>query len=134
MCPSCYSCRETTAHILFCRERNRQDLFRRSADNLLVWLKESKTAPYLRDCIMEYVRGQGDLQFQGICEAKGRFLRPLGVSQDKIGWRRFMEGMVSKEFEQQHEATYLSGGTIKTIWEGLGTKTVGVYSWDLDLP
>ena len=48
-----------------------------------------------------------------------------------------MEGMVSKEFEQQHEATYLSGGTIKTIWEGLGTppgtKTVGVYSWDLDL-
>jgi len=87
---------------------------------------------------MEYVRGQGDLQLQGICEAKGRFLRPLGVSQDKIGWRRFMEGMVSKEFEQQHEATYLSGGTIKTIWEGLGTppgtKTVGVYSWDLDLP
>ena len=89
MCPSCYSCRETTPHILFCRERNRQDLFRRSADNLLVWLKESKTAPYLSDCIMEYVRGQGDLPFQGICEAEGRFLRPLGVSQDKIGWRRF---------------------------------------------
>ncbi len=58
---------------------------------------------------MEYVRGQGDLSFQGICEAKGRFLRPLGVSQDKIGWRRFMEGMVSKEFEQQHEAAYQSG-------------------------
>jgi hypothetical protein len=28
MCPSCDSCRETTAHILFCHERNRQDLFR----------------------------------------------------------------------------------------------------------
>jgi hypothetical protein len=65
------------------------NVFRRSADNLLVWLKESKTAPYLSDCIMEYVRGQGDLPFQGICEAEGRFLRPLGVSQDKIGWRRF---------------------------------------------
>ena len=61
MCPSCDSCSEKTAHILFCHERNGQDLFRRSPDNLLVWLKESQTAPYLCDCIMEYVRGQGDL-------------------------------------------------------------------------
>ncbi len=28
MCPSCHSCRETTAHILFCHERIRQDLSR----------------------------------------------------------------------------------------------------------
>ncbi len=33
----------------------------------------------------------------------------LGASQDKIGWKRFMEGMVSKEFEQEHEATYQAG-------------------------
>jgi hypothetical protein len=66
------------------------------------------------------------------------FVRQRGGSYGRLESRRTKlaggDSMVSKEFEQQHEATYLSGGTIKTIWEGLGTKTVGVYSWDLDLP
>ena len=57
------------------------------------------------------------------------FVRQRGDSYGRLESRRtklaggdsWRGWSVSKEFEQQHEATYLSGGTIKTIWEGLGT-------------
>ena len=41
-----------------------------------------------------------------ICKGLGPRYRQLGQSQDKIEWRRFMEGMISKEvvmLQKQHQ-------------------------------
>ncbi len=51
------------------------------------WLEEMDTDPDLLDCIMEYAHGRGGRTMESICEGLG----------DAIGWRRFMEGMISKE-------------------------------------
>jgi len=40
----------------------------------------------------------------------GQRFQKLALSQDNIGWRRFMEGMISKEIcILQHEHTRISG-------------------------
>ena len=56
------------------------------------WLDEADTDPDLMDSIVEYVQRRGTVMMEeAISEAPPRF-RPMALSQDKIGWRRFLEG------------------------------------------
>jgi hypothetical protein len=67
------------------------------ANNLELWLDKADTYPDLTESIMEYVRRRGTITMEeAINEAPPRF-RQMALSQDKIGWRRFLEGMISTE-------------------------------------
>ena len=46
---------------------------------------------------MEYIEGRGSKTMSSICRRLGPRFKRMGTLQDKIGWNRFMEGMVSKE-------------------------------------
>ena len=60
------------------------------------WLDKADTDPDLMDSFVEYVRRRGTITMEEANEAPPRF-RNMAVSQDKIGWRRFLEGMISTE-------------------------------------
>jgi hypothetical protein len=61
------------------------------------WLDKADTDPDLTDSIVEYVRRRGTITMEeAIIDAPPRFRR-MALSQDKIGWRRFLEGMISTE-------------------------------------
>jgi hypothetical protein len=63
------------------------------------WLKGNDTDPDLRECIYEYAMGRGEVLMENICLEHGydeQYVK-MAKAQDSIGWRRFMEGMVSKE-------------------------------------
>jgi hypothetical protein len=46
-----------------------------------------------------YIRDRGQVSMEDICDeyCLPRALRPFALSQDQIGWRRFLEGMVLRE-------------------------------------
>jgi hypothetical protein len=72
------------------------------------WLHDVDMDPELADCIVEYVqrRGQGSME-ETVQEMPRRF-NTMGQSQDRIGWRRFLEGMILKEItgiQQQYYCT-----------------------------
>jgi hypothetical protein len=74
------------------------------------WLKQTTTDPDLRDCIYEYATGRGRLSMEEICKENDyddRY-KAMARSQDSIGWRRFMEGMVCKEI-RVIQSSYSSG-------------------------
>jgi len=61
------------------------------------WLEKADTDPDLTDSIVEYVRWRGTITMEeAIIDAPPRF-RHMALSHDKIGWRRFQEGMISTE-------------------------------------
>ena len=61
------------------------------------WLAEVDTDPDLTYSIVEYVRRRGTVTMEEApIDAPFRF-RHMALSQDKIGWRRFLEGMISTE-------------------------------------
>ncbi len=53
----------------------------------------------LHDSLTEYARGQGAWTLEDILQQAGADVRYLQMAraQDQIGWRRFMEGMISRE-------------------------------------
>lgn len=105
MCPSCSIAIETCAHVLFCREEGRLDVLDRSIDLLDDYLIHSKTNRELRYCLIDFACGQGQVTMWEIVRGKGPAWQRLAISQDKIGWRRFMEGMISKKILNVHYST-----------------------------
>ena len=61
------------------------------------WLEKADTDPDLTDSIVEYFWRRGTITMEeAIDDAPPRF-RQMALSQDKIGWRRLLEGMISTE-------------------------------------
>jgi hypothetical protein len=74
------------------------------------WLNKVDTDPDLTDSIAEYVQWQDTVLMEDIVqEAPSRF-HIVGKSQDKIGWRRFLEGMILKEITGIQQQYYALNG------------------------
>merc|ERR1712086_667377 len=124
-CPSCDREMETCAHVLHCGEAGRVEAFCRSIDWLKDWLEEVGTDLSLRVALVEYARGRGDTRMEDITRGMGPGFREMGQSQDKIGWQRFMEGMVSKEMlpiQADHVEIGACKLTLQAWSQGLITK------------
>ena len=72
-------------------------MLRQTIRSMDKWMQSNQTDPDLRDCITQYALGRGGVTMEEICRRKHPRFQALGQSQDTIGWRRFMEGMISKE-------------------------------------
>jgi hypothetical protein len=124
--PSCDHTLETCAHVLHCEEAVRVDTLHRLINWLNDWLKKVGTEPNLREGLVEYARGRGNKTMEDITRGWGPGFQEMGHSQDKIlGWRRFMEGMMSKEIIPI-QADYVEIGacsiTLDAWLQGLITK------------
>ena len=75
------------------------------------WLDEADTDPDLTDSIVEYVQRRGTVMMEEASnEAPPRF-RLMALSQDKIGWRWFLEGMILKEITNKQQQYYAVNGS-----------------------
>ncbi len=96
LCPSCGQVRETCAHILLCNHTGRVEVLMHLIDLLEHWLVEINTDPILRECMVEYAKGQGGLTMTEICRGMDHRYGKVAEEQDTISWRRFMEGMICR--------------------------------------
>lgn len=111
ICPSCERCRETADHILRCGEEGRVKALHRFAERLAEWMVYSGVERDLVFLVVKFIRERGDMSMEDICR---NFNLPpeyltFARSQDQIGWRRMLEGMVSKEL-----AVILNEGGVET--------------------
>ena len=124
-CPSCNRAVETCSHVLRCRDEGRVAALQHSIGLMNKWLRSVGTDPRLRQCIIQYARGRGGTTLEHIARPFGSSYQHLATSQDKIGWRRFMEGMISKEMVSIQESFLTkcnSTWTIETWTKGLVVK------------
>jgi hypothetical protein len=96
-CPSCLQEKETCSHILHCHDAGRVKALHLTISLLADWLEEVGTDETLCSCIAEYARRRGGMSMMEICRGKEERYRRMAQEQDAIGWRRFMEGMISKQ-------------------------------------
>ncbi len=120
---------ETTEHVLLCLEVGRVEAFQFCTTALERWLDEADTDPDLTDSIVEYVPRRGTVTMEkAIFDAPPRF-RQLAFSQDKIGWRRFLEGMISTDItyiQRQYIAIIRSSMSLDKWCTGLITRLLEI--------
>jgi hypothetical protein len=95
-CPSCSVCKETTAHLLVCRKAGRVRCLKNLIWQVIDWMTEVGTTPDLTDLMADFLLQQGDLKRKRMTHIPPHYSNFL-YSQESIGWRRMMEGMISKE-------------------------------------
>ena len=61
------------------------------------WMKKIGTNKGLNNCLVRYAKVRGAITMKDIVGNITHSLYSLVKSQDLIGWRRFMQGMISKE-------------------------------------
>jgi hypothetical protein len=96
LCPSCKRCVEDCGHILICPESGRTEAFTESVEYLDHWMRDNHTHRGLARLLREYILGRGKKSCLEYAGGMSEVLQKFARSQDVIGWRRFMEGMVSK--------------------------------------
>ena len=96
-CTSCDRCVETCAHVIYCNESERFYAMYQSINILEKWLKKVGKHTQLCKYILQYYKGRGGISMTDVLHGTVRRYSKLSVSQDLIVWRRFMEGMISKD-------------------------------------
>ena len=110
-CPSCGQVDESCAHVLTCMEAGRVDALNTLIDLLSKWMKKIGTDVELWRTIIGFAKERGSRKMINGTGMKGPRFVKFAVSQDVIGWRRFMEGMVPKDIvEIQEEYHSFHGG------------------------
>ena len=111
-CPSCNQCVETTDHVLQCDEVGRVDTLLKTIDYIETWLLSMGTDPVLAKCLIQYARGRGSLTMESLCAGLDTRFQGMARSQDLIGWRRFMEGMLSRGVVAIQKDYWMSLGSV----------------------
>ena len=96
LCPSCKKCEEDCAHIILCEEIGRTEAFQASAGQVRLWMRENHTRRELAGVLSAYISGRGKKSCSECVRGLPKCFQDFAKSQDSIGWKRFMEGMVSK--------------------------------------
>lgn len=91
--------------MLSCQEEGQVDVLEKSIDLLDDWLIEQNTDEDLRFALIDYARGRGVVTMHNCVRGRNAAFQKMARSQDCIGWRRFMEGMISKEILNVHYST-----------------------------
>ena len=127
-CPNC-GCREDAGHLCVCPSAERTRLLEENTAELEVWLhKDGKTDPQLAYWLGKYIMGRGEIKFAELGQMTEDVSR-LARGQDLIGYRNFMEGRVTKEFQkvQGHHLMDADGHLSGFDWvKGLITKVLQI--------
>ncbi len=67
--------------------------------------------PDLLDCIAEYAYARGGRSMTEICNGLDKIYLQMAREQDQIGWRQFMEGMISIRMRDIQRQYHISEGT-----------------------
>lgn len=83
------------------------------ADELLDWLDDQGTPRDLMYLIIAFIKGHGQMPMESLAHELPDKYHAFAKAQDRIGWRRFLEGMVVRElFALVQVDTFQEGSTI----------------------
>jgi hypothetical protein len=110
-CPSCMHERDTCTYVLFCNHAGRVKTLLHTIELMEQWLTDGETDPDLLDCIAEYAHGRGGRTMAEVCQGLGENYQKMAREQDAIGWRQFMEGMISRSMRGIQQLYHERQGT-----------------------
>jgi hypothetical protein len=73
------------------------------AEELLDWMDDGGALRNLTYLVVAYIKGRGEVPMETLAQRLPEQYLPFAVAQDRIGWRRFLEGMVAKELYELAE-------------------------------
>lgn len=113
-CPSCVMHIEDANHLCICPNEDRTLLLKQDTEALGTWLQQHDNShPEIAYWVPKYILCRGKVRFSELGKMSPAMHR-LAVSQDKIGWRNFMEGRITTEFGKMQQLHLLGSSSLLT--------------------
>jgi hypothetical protein len=98
-CPSCLTVDERADHLCRCNDPARRQLMEEETSNLIRWMSIGEnTHPDIIGWVETFILSQGNMALMHRHTTTD--IRDLVESQQRIGWRNFMEGRISIHFHR----------------------------------
>ena len=118
-CPKCPSCdveEETCHHMACCKREGRVKTLLETIQILDDWMKSVGTLDTLRRYLIKYARRRGNETMSQMTWDESSMFHRLAKLTDQIGWRRYMEDMISKKvLGIRAEFTAVGAGLMTTV-------------------
>ena len=119
ICPCYGRPDETTEHILLCPDKGRTELYRKSVQQLVDWMKREQTHPMITRMVQAYLRARNTKTMKEVYKEIGddkdeEWL--LADEHDDIGWKCFTEGRISKRYVELQKKWFKSNAIQKSIY------------------
>jgi hypothetical protein len=95
---------ETYSHVLHYDEAGRADALKHTIVWLYDWLQRVGIEPALHQGLVKYMLGRGAEIMNDVFFGENPGYQEIGISRDAIGWRRFIEDVISKDKVALQEA------------------------------
>ena len=118
ICPCCGHPDETTDHILLCPDEGRTELYRKSVQQLVDWMKREQTHPMITRMVQTYLRARKTKTMKEVYKEIGDDEDEewiLAYMHDEIGWKCFTEGRISKRYVELQKKWFKSNAIQKSI-------------------
>jgi len=109
-CPRCKGCIETTGHPLQCTHTECVDTFKKSTNELDLWLLRQQTPDIIREEIIHFL---GLWKTQQPCNTNPKLSQPM-QAQLQFGFEHFLAGRPVRDFELYMESYYKKHSIKKT--------------------
>jgi len=122
---------EDSAHVWTCHGGGADDIWEKSLTDLEGWLNLRNTDPELQHIVLTYLRGWRE---GSVINSSELFLfEDLVSQQSSIGWRRFFEGWLVKEWTMAQQAYYclIKSKRSGKRWTVELIKKMWAIAWDL---
>ena len=123
ICPCCGQPDETTDHIILCPDEGRTELYKKSVNQLINWMRKEDTDPMLTQMVQKYLRARKTktmkevFQEIGIDNHEGWL---LACEHDEIGWKCFVEGRISARYVLLQRERVVQSRSYSKIYSEMG--------------
>jgi hypothetical protein len=123
--------REDAAHVWQCQGEGVSDVWDKSLVDLETWFAKMNTDPDIKYALLSHLKSWRDAQPQS---ASNPFLlEDILTCQSRIGWRRFFEGWIVKDWTDAQQAYYKISKSLRSgrRWTIELIKKLWDVAWDL---
>ena len=129
-CPRCGE-HEDAPHVWTCHDAGANDIWEKALTNLDGWFNAIHTDPDIQHLILQHLRSwRNGTDLNLFTKAN---LRDILEQQSQIGWRRFFEGWLSRDWITEQQRYYNSIRSLRTgkRWAVALIKKMWDTAWDL---
>ncbi len=131
-CPRCACDREDTRHVLLCRGQGADEIFQKSLETLSKDLARAKTDPDITTAVTQALLHWREQRQISILSFPSE-TRDAVRNQQKIGWKNFLEGLPSKQWQHLQAQYYKRHRLRKSLKRWTATFNRGLHNlaWSL---
>ena len=132
LCPFCATQEEDTLHVLSCLNNDSIRLWALNCKSFCYILKQIDTCEYaisaIQRCLVQWRLHQDVTKFDHLYPPD---LKAVLISQHKIGWKAFQEGLISSKWASYQQSYFKDIGSHRSasLWSSKMIKAIWNFTW-----